>query len=157
MEDSTSVAAVSSVRRLVPQPTEAAPQDSLFIALLSAFRSRGGLLRLSALQTIRCNVWSNDVIKALPARVVDRSVLGITWNHEIWVPNFQFDGQGGTKHPATAVFLELKRSHDPWELATWLVTPSIWLQHVRPIDLLELAPGLVTEAARADRYIAIGG
>jgi hypothetical protein len=117
--------------------------------VLNAFRSRGGLLKLSALQAIRCDAWGDDVIEALPARVADRSVLGITWNHETWVPDFQFDGHGATKHPAAAVFLELTRSHDPWELATWLVTPSIWLQHVRP---LEMAPGRVLEAVtRQDR------
>lgn len=156
MEDSASLAAASSTRPVVPRPAAAAPQDSLFIALLNAFRSSGGLQRLSALQAIRSSSWDDDVIEALPARVADRSVLGITWNREAWVPNFQFDGHGATKLPAATAFLELTPSHDPWELAAWFVTPSTWLQHVRPIDLLEMAPTRVLEAARADRYVANG-
>lgn len=157
MSDLAYLTAASSSRRLVPQLAAVTPQDSLFIELLNGFRSRGGLQKLSALQASRCNAWGDDVIEALRARVADRSVLGITWNHEAWVPDFQFDGHGATRQPAAAVFLELTPSHDPWELATWFVTPSIWLEQVRPIDLLERAPACVLEAARADRYVATGG
>lgn len=157
MDESAFLAAAGSARRVVPRLTGAAPQDRHFIALLNGFRSSGGLLRLSALQAIRRNAWGDDVVEALPARVADRSVLGITWNHEAWVPDFQFDGHGNTRQPAAAVLLELTPSHDPWELATWFVTPSVWLQHVRPIELLKLAPTRVVEAARADRYVANGG
>lgn len=103
------------------------------------------------------DAWRADIIEALPARVVDRSALGITWNHEAWVPNFQFDARGATKQAAASVFLELTRSHDPWELATWFVTPSAWLQHGRPIDLIDKAPARLLEAARADRFVANGG
>jgi hypothetical protein len=157
MDDSAGLVSASSAWRVVPRAAAVGPQDSLFIALLNGFRSSGGLQRLSALRVTRRDTWSTDVIEGLPARVTDRSVLGITWNHEAWVPDFQFDGHGATKQPAAAVFLELTPSHDPWELATWFVTPSTWLQHVRPIDLLDLAPARLLEAARADRYVANGG
>jgi hypothetical protein len=157
MDDSAGLVSAGSAWRVVPRAAAVGLQDSLFIVLLNGFRSSGGLQRLSALRVTRRNTWSTDVIEALPARVTDRSVLGITWNHEAWVPDFQFDGYGATKQPAAAVFLELTPSHDPWELATWFVTPSTWLQHVRPIDLLDLAPARVLEAARADRYVANGG
>ncbi|MBC8055529.1 MAG: hypothetical protein H7Y61_02995 [Rhizobiales bacterium] len=141
----------------MPQIAAVAPQDRHFIALLNGFRSSGGLQRLSTLQATRRDAWRTVVVEALPARVADRSVLAITWNHEAWVPNFQFDGHGAIKQPAAAVFLELTPSYDPWELATWFVTPSTWLQRVRPIDLLEMAPPRMLEAARADRYVANGG
>lgn len=157
MRDLACQAAATSIRRVLPQLAAVTPQDRLFIELLNGFRSSGGLQKLSALQASRCNAWGDEFIEALRARVADRSVLGITWNHETWVPAFQFDGHGATRQPAFAVFLELTSSHDPWELATWFVTPSIWLQQVRPIDLLERAPACVLEAARADRYVAIGG
>jgi hypothetical protein len=98
-----------------------------------------------------------DVIDTLPARVADRTALGITWNHQAWVPGFQFDRHGSIQQTTATVFLELSSSHDPWELATWFVTPSTWLRHLRPIDLLGLAPARVLEAARADRYVASGG
>ena len=157
MSDLAYLAAASSTRRVVTELAAVTPQDSLFIELLNGFRSSGGLQKLSALQAIRRNPWGDDVIEALPARVADRSVLGITWNRETWVPGFQFDGHGAIKQPTAAVALELAPSHDPWELATWFVTPSTWLQQVRPIDLLEMAPARVLEAARADRYVANGG
>lgn len=157
MEDSVFLAPAPSALTVAPQLAAVAAQDSLFITLLNGFRSSGGLQRLSTVRASRRGVWSADVIEALPAHIADRRVLGIIWNHEAWVPDFQFDGRGATRQPATAVFLELVPSHDPWELATWFVTPSTWLQYVRPIDLLELAPARVLEAARADRYVANGG
>ncbi|MBC7942449.1 MAG: hypothetical protein H7Z19_22305 [Chitinophagaceae bacterium] len=156
MDDSACVAAASSARPAASRVAAAVPQDGLFIALLNGFRSSGGLQRLSVLQASRQDAWRIDVVEALPSRVAGRNVLGITWNHEVWVPDFQFDGHGAVKHPAAAVFLELTPSHDPWELATWFVSPSVWLRHDRPIDLLEKAPARVFEAARADRYITSG-
>jgi len=154
MDDS---ACLASAWRVAPRVAAVAPQDSLFIALLNGFRSSGGLQRLSELQAARRDAWRNDVIEALHARVADRKVLGITWNQEAWVPCFQFNGHGAVKQQADAVILELTSSHDPWELATWFVTPSTWLQHTRPIDLLDVAPARVLAAARADRYVANGG
>ena len=157
MDDSASLAAASDARQIFQRFAAANAQDSRFIALLNGFRGNGGLQRLSALQAIRSDAWGSHVVEALPARVSDRTVLGIPWDHQAWVPNFQFDARGAIKPPVAAVFLELTWSHDPWELATWFVTPSIWLQHVRPIDLLETAPAHVLEAARADRYVGDGG
>jgi hypothetical protein len=157
MDSSACLAAAGSAWRVAPRVAAGTAQDSLFIALLNGFRSSGGLQRLSALRATRRDTWSTDVVEALRARVADRSVLGITWNHEAWVPDFQFDGHGAIRQPAASVFVELAPSYDPWELATWFVTPSTWLQHVRPIDLLELASPRVLEAARADRYVANGG
>jgi hypothetical protein len=141
----------------LPRVAVLASQDIAFIALLNGFRSRGGLQRLSALQAVRRGAWSVDVIDTLRARVADRTVLGITWDHEAWVPGFQFDRHGAIQQPTAAVFLELTSGLDPWELAAWFVTPSTWLQHLCPIDFLELAPARVLEAARADRYVANGG
>jgi hypothetical protein len=157
MDDSAGLAPAGSAWRVVPRVAAVGPQDSLFIALLNGFRRTGGLWRLSALQLMRRDAWGTSVLEALPARVADRKVLGITWNHESWVPDFQFGTHGAIKPVVAAVFLELMTSHDPWELATWFITPSTWLQHLRPIDLLEMAPARVLEAARADRYVANGG
>ena len=154
---SAGLATAGNGSRIVPPLAEAASHDRRFITLLNGFRSSGGLHRLAMTQAIRRHAWSAEVIDALPARVAERGVLGITWNHETWVPDFQFDGRGTTKQPVAAVLLELVPSHDPWDLATWWVAPSTWLQHARPIDLLEMAPARVFAAARADRYIARGG
>ena len=156
MQDSASVAAASSAGAAAPRAMSVAPQDSLFIALLNGYRRSGGLQRISALQTTRRNAWKVDLIEALPTRVAEREVLGIMWNGVVWVPGFQFGRHGDTKPAAAAVFLELRPSHDPWELATWLVTPCNWLRQDRPIDLLDTTPGRVLEAARTDRYIAKG-
>jgi hypothetical protein len=157
MRDSAFPATASSTRRVLPQLAVVDRHDSLFIALLNEFRGRGGLQRLLAVQSAHRDTWSADVIETLPARVADRCVLGVTWNHEAWVPEFQFDAHGATKQAAASVFLELTGSHDQWELATWFVTPSVWLQHSRPIDLIDTAPARLLEAARADRYVANGG
>lgn len=157
MDDAVGLAPAGSASRIVPRRAAVAPQDSLFIALLNGFRSSGGLQRLSVVQAIRRNAWSAKVVAALPERITDRSVLGITWNHEAWVPDFQFDAHGSTKQAAAAAFRELVPGHDPWELAGWFVSPSTWLQHERPIDLLEVAPATVLAAARADRFVANGG
>jgi hypothetical protein len=135
----------------------AAPPEGHFITLLAGYRSQGGLPRLYTLQATQREAWGADIVNALPAHVADRTVLGITWNREAWVPGFQFDSHGAVAQPTAAVFAELKSSYDPWELATWFITPSTWLRQARPIDQLAAAPAHVVEAARADRYVANGG
>jgi hypothetical protein len=142
---------------LARQPASVSAEDRLFIALLNGYRSSGGLNRFATLQAARRDDWGNDVVQEVPARVAERRVLGIVWNRDLWVPDFQFDRSGAIKPVAAAVFLELTASHDPGELAAWFVTPSTWLRDVRPIELIETAPSRVIEAARADRYVADGG
>lgn len=97
------------------------------------------------------------MLDTMSMQVAQRRMLGVAWNHEVWIPGFQFEPHGAIKPAATAVFLELVPSHDPWDLAAWFITPSIWLHDDRPIDLLEAAPARVLEAARVDRYVANGG
>lgn len=139
----------------LPVATVAA-EDRLFIELLDGYRSCGGLQRLATVQATRRHAWDTELIETLPQAVAERRVLGIAWNHELWIPGFQFGRSGAIEPAVTRVFLELRSSHDPWELAGWFIAPSTWLQQRRPVDLIGSAPACVVAAARADRYVATG-
>lgn len=148
---------IERVRVDHPHPSAATDEtDRLFIGLLSAYRSRGGLQRLPGLNVSRGKCWDPDVLDALPLRIAARQALGIHWNDEVWVPAFQFDSSGAVTSAVAAVLSELVPSHDAWELAAWFVTPTTWLRDRCPADLIETAPAGVLEAARVDRYIATG-
>lgn len=157
MERSMSSTALGIAPRLAPRLAPAVPEDHLFMALLNGYRSSGGLHRLTTLHGSRQHAWDLDVRDKMPRQVAERRILGIVWNHEVWVPDFQFEVSGAIKPEATAVFLELVPGHDPSDLGTWFITPSTWLQDDRPIDLLETAPARALAAARADRYLANWG
>lgn len=148
---------IERVRVDNPHPSAPADEtDRLFISLLNAYRSRGGLQRLKELKVSRGESWDAEVLDALLLRIAARQALGIHWNDQVWVPAFQFDSSGAVTSAVAAVLRELVPSHDAWELATWFITPTTWLQDSRPADLIETAPARVLEAARVDRYIATG-
>jgi uncharacterized protein (DUF2384 family) len=56
----------------------------------------------------------------------------------------------------TRIIDELKDVFDNWDLALWFSTPNAWLDHLAPVDLIAIDGQSVHEAARADRFIALG-
>lgn len=90
--------------------------------------------------------------------IVSRSVVVIDspWGHVL--PMFQFDLQRACVHPAMSVVLaELRGVLEGAELALWFVTPNEWLQGERPALAMQNTLQAVRHAARADRYVALGG
>ncbi|MDR7093722.1 hypothetical protein [Hydrogenophaga laconesensis] len=131
----------------------------------SAFSDTGGLVNGDELaELIREHSLLNA--QSLPAQpvsmvarwIVSRSVVVIDspWGHVL--PLFQFDLPRATVHPAMPMVLaELGGVLEGAELALWFVTPNEWLGGERPAIAMQNTLQAVRHAARADRYVALGG
>jgi len=138
------------------QAIAAAPTSRGFTAILAAFKATGGTAR------------GDDVARLLEGRGVDDfiglarliaagDVFGFEWRHTLWIPMFQFDLRDLSIKPAAQrVLKELGTGFDAWACAAWLATPNSWLDHHLPVDLLDTQLARVLEAARTDRFIAVG-
>jgi hypothetical protein len=70
---------------------------------------------------------------------------------------FQFDLHDLSVRPQTRMVLaDLGSEFDGWARAAWFVQPSCWLHHRRPVDVMDSDLKEVLNAARADRFIAVG-
>ncbi len=129
------------------------PSPCHWMATVSAFADTGGLISGDELaDRLRQPV-------ALVARwIVSREVVSIDspWGHML--PVFQFDLPRAALHPEMPVVLaELRGVLEGAELALWFVTPNEWLHGERPALAMRSMLPAVRQAARADRYVALGG
>ena len=130
--------------------------DMQFIALLDAYRPSGGLARTQEALELFTRRSGPDL--ATVARwMVAREVLCLDWHGQSWMPMFQFDLVGMVPLPQlTAVLDELNPVYTPWALAAWFAQPNSWLDGERPADVLVSNYAGVLDAARADRFVALG-
>lgn len=130
--------------------------DRQFIALLDAYRPSGGLARTQEaleLFTRRCG----PDLATVARWMVAREVLYLDWHGQSWMPMFQFDLVGMLPLPQLAAVLdELNPVYSPWALAAWFAQPNSWLDSERPADVLVSNYAGVLDAARADRFVALG-
>jgi hypothetical protein len=130
-------------------------RDRSFVDMLRAFRTTGGLAR------------GDEVVEMLQGRafdmshlaraIVTREVLSFDWRDELWVPLFQFDLQDMSLREAPQrVAAELSCAFDGWTLAQWFATPNSWLAGRMPVEVIGDYPADVFQAARADRFVAMG-
>lgn len=130
--------------------------DLQFIALLDAFRPSGGLARCE--ETLELFTRRGGPDLATVARwMARREVVYLDWNAQSWMPIFQWDWVHMVPLPQLAsVVAELNAVYPPWALAAWFAQPNAWLKGERPADVLVSHPGDVVDAARADRFVALG-
>jgi hypothetical protein len=137
--------------RWVRDQAEPTPSsDAIFWRLLVDYRRHGGLAR------------EREVLGRLPA--TDRAVtacraapLRFEWSGDTWLSWAQFIDRTDLLHPGVAaVVAELQPAFNGWDCTRWFVEPNGWLNYRRPLDVLGAEPDVVTEAARADRYVAAG-
>ena len=81
------------------------------------------------------------------------------WQHDTWLPMFQFDLTAMTPHPSVAgVLKELAGVFDPWETAQWFASPCLALHGRTPASAVASAVAsdtqAVLQAARYDRFVA---
>lgn len=134
----------------------AQPDDRAFKRMRAAYWPSGGIARSGdlarLLEDLRC-----DDYTSLVRLVVSRRVFGFEWQHEFWVPMFQFELRDlSLKSRQLAVLDELVGIFDGWSLAAWFADPNPWLADQRPVDLLDTDLPAVLAAARADRFVATG-
>lgn len=133
-----------------------APTGRGFRAILAAFKATGGIARGDDVARLLEGHGVDDFI-GLARLIAARDVLGFEWRHTLWIPMFQFDLRDLSIKPAAQrVLKELGTGFDAWACAAWLATPNSWLDHHLPVDLLDTQLTRVLEAARADRFIAVG-
>ena len=127
-----------------------------FSALLAAFRTTGGTARGDDVARLLEDHGLGDFI-GLAKLIANGVVFGFEWRHELWIPMFQFELRDLSVKPATRqVLAELGSGFDGWSRAVWFARPNSWLNFQSPVDLLATRLPDVLEAARADRFIAVG-
>ena len=146
-------------RRAIRNPVEVIggfPNQDNFAAIASAYQSTGGIFRAEDL--VRLAALGDGKHNAgLISRITSGHILSFQWRQSYWVPIFQFE-VGGTvqKNCAREVILELADTFDDWEKMVWFVQPNAWLGGGKPLELIEHQLPAVIDAARADRFVAVG-
>lgn len=150
--------------RAVPRPMRAAPSpscyraqdaDAAFIALLGAYRARGGMARQ------RCHLDAADspqspAATTLGSLIDEGAVFAFRWHDALWIPLFQLASGGGAAAAPQRAVAELGIEFDAWALAHWFVRPNSCLNDDLPVDCLRTRLPEVLQAAREDRFVAIG-
>jgi len=138
------------------RPIDESPTSRGFAAMLEAFRASGGTARGDDVARLLVGNGIDDYI-GLARLIAAGDVFGFEWRQTLWIPMFQFELRDLSIKPAARLVLkELGAGFDAWACAAWLATPNSWLAHGLPVDLLETQLAQVLEAARADRFIAMG-
>jgi hypothetical protein len=127
-----------------------------FDALICAYQSCGGTSRADDLALLMDKANDSSFV-SVAKRIVSREIFSFEWQHQFWVPMFQFDLRDmSLKQDVSQIMNELSGELDSWTLAAWFVEPNAWLQGGRPVDLIGANMSDVLNAARADRFIAAG-
>lgn len=134
-------------------------EDRQFLMMEQAFNRTGGLttadevVRLARATRRECG----QPISEVAHWIVERRIVSFPWRGLSLVPMFQFDVADMTLDDATQrVVAELRTAYDDWGLACWFARPNPWLGERAPADAIAREGGAVLEAARADRFVALG-
>ena len=126
-----------------------------FVALQHAYRSTGGIVTGESL-TLLLREQVEQPISLLARWIVNREIVSLGWRGDVWLPVFQFDPAGVVQPGVRQIIAELSDAFDDWELAEWFAMPNCWLRGESPASAVGIgAPG-VLQAARADRFVAMG-
>jgi len=131
-------------------------RDRQFIEMLRGFRETGGLARGDEVAEMLHRATGHDV--SLLARwIVTKEVLSFDWQGELWLPLFQFDlATMERRENVRRVIAELSPAFDAWHLSGWFAQPNSWLSGRAPVEALAHDLPAVLQAARADRFVAMG-
>jgi hypothetical protein len=125
-------------------------------AMTHAFRSHGGFISSDDVAQGLRGVCDQPVSR-LARWIVSRAVISISWRARTLMPAFQFNRADMAIVPGvTDVLQELRTVFDNWELALWFAAPNAWLDYAAPVTLLADDALSVLQAARTDRFIALG-
>ena len=134
-------------RRAVPSTPESA---------LAAYRIHGGVAHADEVVE-RLRKQRSQPMSRLARWIAGREVLIVKSHGDIWLPLFQFDLDIGTiRTEASQMLATLTPAFDDWEMVTWFVEPNSWLGGEAPICLFFHDAPSVLQAARADRFVALG-
>ena len=150
---------VTSRRRVIRNPVDALggfPNQDNFAALAAAYQSSGGIFRAEDLVRL-ASLGDGHGRAKLIDQITSGRVLSFQWRQSYWVPIFQFEsGSTVQKNCAREVINELADTFDDWEKVVWFVQPNAWLGGGQPLVLMEHQLPEVVNAARADKFVAVG-
>lgn len=116
--------------------------DTVFLALLCAFRASGGMAR------------EPDLLERQPRL---QAALRVRWDGSDWLPLFQLMPSTLAERPEVLrVIDELRPALDLGAVIAWFAEPNAWLKGERPVDMLDENLEAVLAAARGDRFVAAG-
>ena len=140
--------------RLRRNPAVAAERE--FESMRTAYRPTGGLSPVGEFVDLFRHQ-QGPTPDTLANWIERRRVICFEWNEGIWLPWFQFHRVALVPHPQlAAVYSALTPVFNGWEMASWFAQPNSWLAGRSPVDTLLSDLAAVSDAARADRFIADG-
>lgn len=140
----------------LPNAPQGCASDSEFQAVSDAYRPTGGILcshELARGLEQGCAAYLMSLEKLMAARIV----FGFDWRGTCWIPMFQFDRNLSIRPASRLALAELAALLDGWALAVWFVRPHVWLNNLRPVDVIESDPDAVMRTARTQRREACAG
>jgi hypothetical protein len=130
-----------------------APVTDLAFAM---FRDNGGLVSTGEVVERLRGHW-NQPVSRLARWIIAREVLCLEAHDKLWLPLFQFDFAAGLVRPeARYVFSTLAPAFDSGEMVRWFVEPNSGLADESPVRVFMHDPQAVLQAARVDRFVAMG-
>jgi hypothetical protein len=124
--------------------------------LPEAFRSSGGVVSTDALMMM-LRRRSDQPISLLARWLVDRDVISFKSHGQTLLPTFQFDWLTAAVRPGViGALAELRGAFEDDEIAAWFAQPNSSLLGDSPVNLIDKEPAAVLEAARIDRFVAMG-
>ena len=127
-----------------------------FVSLMSALRPSGGVARGDDL-SFHLDAAEPGYLTQLARQIVSGGILSFQWRQSFWVPLFQFEaGTARVKSCVSQVLQELTPAFDSWETVVWFIQPHALLNSERPLDVLADRFDDVVQAARNDRFVAMG-
>lgn len=149
---------LESPRALIPVP--ASPpgprQDEWLSDVSLAYSSRGGVASGDEIARMLCPHVTQP-LSTLARWVVGRAVVSFSWREQTLVPLFQFNREDmSIRSGVREAMTELAPAFNEWESAAWFVEPNDWLGGAAPADVLADDLQALLEAARADRFVAMG-
>lgn len=141
--------------RLAPDAPVAqhADRDRQFLFMLAGFRRSGGLSRAHDVSS-----WLERGDRqhggTLESWVAHNEVIHFDWQHQNWLPMFQFDMVATAPHVAVGlVLIEFNGVFSNWEIAQWFANPNSALDGRNPAGVLGNDPSLVIDAARREKSL----
>lgn len=122
--------------------------DELFIAMLDAFRSHGGMARWSEFEASMSRRSDNGAQLAAHWLRTD-AVFAVDWGGHAWVPLFQIAPALHIPRVDVQQIADvLRRSFDEWQITAWFARPNAALGGATPVDYLVTDCACVLDAAR---------
>lgn len=82
-------------------------------------------------------------------------LLVVPLHHVLWLPNFQFDRDGGLLEGVRLSVLEMRCVMDSTEMTSWFCAPNQHLDLARPMQLVAARPEAVVSAAREAHWLEL--